>query len=122
MQFADTPIRDSGTMGTVMIPPDVPARFGLRFTGYLRVPADGVYTFHLVSDDGSRLWIGDQTVIDFDGPHTVGEARGQAALKRGLHRITVQYFQGGGGMALQLWVSGKGLQRARLDREWLFHQ
>jgi signal transduction histidine kinase len=31
---------------------------GLRFTGYLQVPRDGLYTFYLTSDDGSQLFIG----------------------------------------------------------------
>jgi signal transduction histidine kinase len=30
---------------------------GLRFTGYLQVPRDGLYTFYLTSDDGSQLFI-----------------------------------------------------------------
>ena len=33
--------------------------FGLRFSGLLDVAEPGSYTFHLRSDDGSRLWIGD---------------------------------------------------------------
>lgn len=35
---------------------------GIRFSGLLDVPADGVYTFWLKSDDGSRLQIGSPTV------------------------------------------------------------
>ena len=31
--------------------------FGLQFEGYLRVPEGGAYTFHLSSDDGSRLYL-----------------------------------------------------------------
>jgi hypothetical protein len=31
---------------------------GLEFTGYLQIPRDGLYTFFLTSDDGSRLFIG----------------------------------------------------------------
>lgn len=32
---------------------------GLEFKGFITIPADGVYTFHLSSDDGSRLYVGD---------------------------------------------------------------
>jgi len=32
--------------------------FGLIFTGYIRAPKAGDYTFHLSSDDGSQLYIG----------------------------------------------------------------
>ncbi|HTQ51673.1 MAG TPA: PA14 domain-containing protein, partial [Candidatus Acidoferrales bacterium] len=32
---------------------------GLEFNGYLQVPQDGLYTFYLTSDDGSRMFIGE---------------------------------------------------------------
>lgn len=31
---------------------------GLEFNGFITVPRTGLYTFHLASDDGSRLWVG----------------------------------------------------------------
>jgi signal transduction histidine kinase len=31
---------------------------GLMFSGFIEVPGDGMYTFHLLSDDGSRMFIG----------------------------------------------------------------
>ncbi len=35
---------------------------GLEFTGFLQVPRDGLYTFYLTSDDGSKLFIGGQSL------------------------------------------------------------
>lgn len=35
---------------------------GLRFTGYLQIPRDGLYTFYLTSDDGSQLFVGRPTL------------------------------------------------------------
>ena len=70
----------------------------------MRVPADGVWTFRLTSDDGSRLWIGDQLLVDGDGPHAAAERSGPAALRAGWHPIRVDYFQAGGGKALSLRV------------------
>lgn len=32
--------------------------FGALFYGYLKIPKDGPYTFHLTSDDGARMWLG----------------------------------------------------------------
>ena len=77
-------------------------QFGFVFTGYVRVPADGIYTFYLSSDDGSRLLISDELVVDHDGPHRATERAGMIALQAGYHPISVQYFQGGGGMSLEL--------------------
>lgn len=34
-----------------------PDHVGLEFTGALRIPRDGLYTFYLTSDDGSRMFI-----------------------------------------------------------------
>jgi signal transduction histidine kinase len=39
-----------------------PERVGLRFTGFLEVPSDGLYTFYTTSDDGSRLFAGAPSV------------------------------------------------------------
>jgi hexosaminidase len=84
--------------------------WGARLTGYVRVPADGVWTFRLTSDDGSRLWIGEQLLVDGDGPHTAQERGGAVALRAGWHPIRVDYFQAGGGAALSLRVlSAEGL-------------
>ena len=38
------------------------ATVGLEFKGFITIPADGVYTFHLSSDDGSRLLVGDSSL------------------------------------------------------------
>ncbi|UCC73784.1 MAG: family 20 glycosylhydrolase [Gemmatimonadota bacterium] len=95
--------------------------FGLVFTGYLRVPADAIYTFYLTSDDGSRLIIGDALVIDHDGPHTTSERSGMIALEAGHHSIEVHFFQAGGGKALSLTASvGDEEERQNLT-DWLFH-
>ena len=32
---------------------------GLQFTGYLEILREGLYTFYVRSDDGSRLWVGE---------------------------------------------------------------
>jgi signal transduction histidine kinase len=37
-----------------------PENIGLEFNGYLQVPRDGLYTFYLTSDDGSRMFVGEQ--------------------------------------------------------------
>ncbi len=73
---------------------------GAVFTGYLRVPSDDWYTLSLESDDGSRLRVGDTLVVDNDGPHGMVKISGAIGLRAGLHRITVEFFEGGGGCGL----------------------
>ena len=43
---------------------------GLEFTGLIAIPRDGVYTFHLTSDDGSRLFVGEAPMdVRVSGKH-----------------------------------------------------
>jgi alpha-L-fucosidase len=92
-------------------------KFGLRFTGYIRVPADAVYTFALSSDDGSRLAIGDRVLVDNDGLHGTFEKQGHIALARGLHPVTVTYFNKLGGKELALRLGPAGGEMKTLSAE-----
>lgn len=87
----------------VVIPKGVKGNIGLIITGYLRVPEDGVYTFSLMSDDGSWLKLDGNMVVDNDRPQSPHEEVSQQALKAGLHKLEVRYFDSNGGM-LRLWV------------------
>ena len=96
--------------------------FGLTLSGFIRVPRQGIYTFYLSSDDGSRLEIGGRVVVDHDGYHSQSVKTGQVGLRRGWHPISVRYFQGGGGMALGLEVEGPGVSRRDVPAHWLAHR
>jgi hypothetical protein len=93
--------------------------FALRFQAYLLVPEDGIYTFYSRSDDGSAVYIGDRRVVDNDGKHGPRERAGGVALAAGLHRLTVDYFQGGGGDLLEIAWSGPGFTRSPIPAEAL---
>ena len=43
--------------------------FALIGDGYLNIPEDDIYTFRLISDDGSQLLIDGKQIIDNDGLH-----------------------------------------------------
>ena len=55
---------------SVSIPEEVKGNIGLVLTGYLEVPADGIYTFALLSDDGSTLMLDGELLGDNDGAHS----------------------------------------------------
>lgn len=83
--------------------------FALAYTGKFGVKRAGQYTFALLSDDGSRLYIDGKLVVDNDGVHGPGQAEGSVALKPGVHTIRVEYFQGPRyDIALQLFVTPPG--------------
>src|SRR5690606_19970156 len=67
------------------------------FEGFLQTDEAGEYSFSLASDDGSKLYIDDKTIVDNDGDHGVITASGSAHLASGRHKIRVEYFNGGGG-------------------------
>jgi hypothetical protein len=105
-----------------LAPRDTNEMFAFRYTGYIRVPRTGVYTFLARSDDGAALWIGNDNVFWSVGqsPKTT-ETWGQVALQAGLHPITVGYFQAYGPMALELFMEGPEMRRQRVPARLLFH-
>ncbi len=96
--------------------------FGLVLHGYIEVPADGVYAFYTESDDGSRLRIGEQVVVDNDGVHGVERRRGFIPLRAGKHAIAVEYFEAGGDEHLEVSWHGPGERRRPIPAEVLFRQ
>jgi hypothetical protein len=75
-------------------------------TGFLSIAHAGTYSFNLGSDDGSRLSIGGQTVIDSDLLHSFITATGAATFAAaGLYAINITYFNNAGYSGLDLWAS-----------------
>jgi hypothetical protein len=93
-----------------------PDNFGYVFAGFLKVPTDGVYTFSLDSDDGSRLLIDGHAVIEYDGIHGEGKPKTAAVpLKAGRLPIRLDYFQGRHGKGLSVAWSGPGFATRTLS-------
>jgi len=80
--------------------------FAIISEGFINIPKDNNYTFRLVSDDGSRLILDRQEIINYDGLHGAGVKDGEVALKKGYHPFRMEYFQGKGGKYMSLqWKS-----------------
>jgi hypothetical protein len=111
----------SGSVATFSLTPRLrDDAFAFRYTGYVSVPTDGVYTFYTSSDDGSQLFIGSTLVVDNDGLHGTQEHSGQIGLKAGLHAISVGYFDRDGSQVLQVNYAGPGLTKALIPASALF--
>ena len=93
-----TPIRQTFSVDDVCIPEGVSGHIGLIIRGYLNIPADGIYTFALKSDDGSLLKIDGNMVVDNDRPQSPHEEIGQQALRAGFHTLELRYYDHNGGM------------------------
>ncbi|HEX5270263.1 MAG TPA: PA14 domain-containing protein, partial [Gemmataceae bacterium] len=81
----------------------------LKFDGAFKAEREGNYRFQLTSDDGSRLLIDGKTVVNNDGIHATATASGEVTLTKGVHTVTVLYFQAGGEIVLDVQVEGPGL-------------
>ncbi|HVN47509.1 MAG TPA: PA14 domain-containing protein, partial [Bacteroidota bacterium] len=95
--------------------------FGVRYSGYIKIPADGSYTFYVNSDDGADLVIDEDVVVDNDGQHAPTEVSGTTILKAGYHQIKVDFFQAGGGKTLEVSIEGQGLKKQVIPKTLLFH-
>jgi hypothetical protein len=68
--------------------------FSVRWTGWLVPRYSEVYTIRVLSDDGSRVWVGGRLVVDFWHDHTPQEASGTIALEAGrAYEIKVEYYE-----------------------------
>jgi alpha-L-fucosidase len=95
--------------------------FGFEYTGYIRLPQTGMYEFSTVSDDGSRLYIGDKLVVDNDGLHGSEEKTGVIGLAKGFHPIRVTYFEKTGGNELSVLYRGPDITNQEIPGTLLFH-
>ena len=82
---------------------------GLVFSGYVHAPADGVYVFSIASNDGSKLMINGQVLIDNDGLHKYSGQSGAVRLSKGYHAIRVEYFETSGKEGLDVAYEGPGI-------------
>ena len=83
--------------------------FAIRYTGRFWIETAGHYQFRVLSDDGSKLWIDGELLVDNDGTHPPESVEGSATLSRGVHELRLDYFQGPRShLALVLSIAGPG--------------
>ncbi len=101
--------------GTAPPATGVPADgFSSRWTGLIQPRYNEVYTFHLTANDGARLWVDGELLIDTwsTNPSSTISRTGSIPLEGG-HRYTikVEYFDGAGDASVSLeWISPSQLR------------
>jgi len=95
--------------------------FGFIFEGWVKIPDDGIYTFYPASDDGSKLYINDQLLVDNDREHGIVEKAGNIALASGFHKFRLEFFQNFGGKGLYVMFEGPGIEKQIMPAEMLWH-
>ncbi len=81
---------DSRALQSQFTPQD-PNDYGIRYSGYLWIAEEGVYTFFTNSDDGSQLWLNQRLIVNNDGLHGLTERSGTVHLYAGVHRFQLLY-------------------------------
>lgn len=71
--------------------------FSVRWTGKLKAPSTGEFLLDVVSDDGVRLFINDQLVINDWNDHAAQSNTYKMHFKKGkLYKIKLEYYENGG--------------------------
>jgi hypothetical protein len=117
-----TPTR-TGVASTIdLTPAHLEDNFAFRFSGFIEIPVDGIYTFYTSSDDNSKLYIGNTLVVNNDFLQPPTERSGRIGLKAGFHAITVEFLEVGGGQALSASYKGPNISKRFLPAGVLWHQ
>lgn len=97
----DTDVRFNWGLGAPAggIPDD---GFSARWTRTLSFAA-GTYRFYVHSDDGARLWVDGQLVVDRWHDQAATTHYGDAALSAGLHSVRLEYYENAGFAEISLW-------------------
>lgn len=102
-------------------PQDRTDYYAARFTGWIKVDADGGHVFSLSADDGARLWIDGALAVDNGGRHSSVEVTNAVSLTAGLHRIRIEYLEMNGNAGLELRWSGPGFGKTVVPPDHLLH-
>jgi len=97
-------------------------QFSVRWTGQVRIPANGAYTFYTQSDDGVRLWVdcngngsfqpGEQLVNNWTDHSSTENSGSCAGLSAGTWvNLRMEYYENGGDAVAQLRWSGPGIAK-----------
>jgi len=95
--------------------------FAMQYKGYFKAEKDGIYTFYINSNDGSRLYLRKKLFIDNDGLHGPVELKENIGLKAGFYPLEVLYFQSGGSTKLSVSYSGPGIDKRELSVNELYY-
>jgi len=95
-------------------------KFAFIYEGYVVLPKTTTYKVYLGSDDGSRLFIGGQEMVDHDGSHSYSEKSTTFKAEKGTHKFKLEYFQKGSNMGLDVELEFEGYKKDTIPRRWFY--
>ncbi|HEY3325312.1 MAG TPA: FN3 associated domain-containing protein [Planctomycetota bacterium] len=113
----------TGTISNFLLDPrTTDTTISFQYSGYISIPTAGYWTFYTTSDDGSRLFIGNTMVVENNYAQGMTERSGVIGLAAGMHAITVQWAQGGGGFGLEVRYAGPGVAYQQIPNGVLWYR
>lgn len=96
--------------------------FSVRWSGLIMPPVGGMITFYTDSDDGVRLWVNNQLIIENWTDHGSTENSKAILLEEGkLYSIRLDYYQNTGVAKIVLKWSAAGLPKAVIPETYFFN-
>jgi glucose/arabinose dehydrogenase len=95
--------------------------FTVRWTGQLIAPRSETYRFYTVSDDGVRLWVNGQPLINNWTDHAATENSATIALTAGVrYEIRMEFYENGGHATARLLWSSPSIAKSVVPAVRLF--
>jgi hypothetical protein len=109
----------SGSPAPGVVPND---QFSVRWEGQVEARSDELYTFHVTHDDGARLWVNDQLIIDNWTDHAAIEDSGTIALQLGQrYTIRLEFYENvGDASAILAWSTPLGIEKQIIPQSQLY--
>ncbi|MDO8658768.1 MAG: PA14 domain-containing protein [Candidatus Levybacteria bacterium] len=94
--------------------------FSIVWDAHIVSPKTDKYTFYVYSDDGARLWVNNQMVIDAWSGHKGEEISGSIYLEEGkTYPLKLEYYQNTEKAAIKLYWSSLVLSKQLLSKDYL---
>src|SRR5688500_4060925 len=98
-----------------------PDTFSVRRTGQVQAKSTGLYTFYTTTDDGVRLWVNNQLLIDRWRNQAATEYRESISLVSGQkYDLKLEYYENTGNASAKLRWSGPGVAKEIIPSTHLF--
>jgi hypothetical protein len=86
--------------------------YSIRWTGQVKADFNEQYTFHVKADDGVRLWVNNQLIVDYWKEQYPTERSGTISLQAGKwYPIKLEYYENVGQSEVSLWYSSKSTSK-----------
>lgn len=103
------------------LPPGFADGFASRHAGFIRIEVGGEYAVRLDADQGARMWLDSEPVLDAGGADVFASTVAVRQLAPGYHPIRIDHWEDTGPAALVLSWSGPGFGTEAVPRTALYH-